>query len=70
MAFGFFAHVVGQCAAAALAFWDHNFGPEPRQEPDCGVVDIGVERPLRTAGHQRHTHLFIRHMECLRVVVA
>jgi hypothetical protein len=71
MAFLGLAHVMGQRPAASLPFGDHHIAAQTGQKPDRRVVDVRVERPLRTAGHQRHTHLaFALCRKDLRVVVA
>ncbi len=66
-----FAHVMGQRAAASRPVGHDNLGPEPRQQTNGGIVDIGVERLLCTARHQRHAHLFrCCRRKALRVVIA
>ena len=70
VAFAGFAHVMGQRPAAARAFGDDHFAALPCQQADSGVVDVGVQRLLRTARHQRHP--FARcplRGEALRVIV-
>ena len=47
---------MGQRAAAAHAACDHHLRAKPCQKPDGRVVDIGIERLLRAAGHQRDPH--------------
>ena len=49
-------HVMGQRAAAAGAPRHHHLAPQPGQHPDRGIVDIGVQRLLRTTRHQGHPH--------------
>jgi len=66
-----FAHVMGQRPAAARAIGDDHLASLPCQQADGGVVDVGVQRLLRTARHQRHP--FARcplGWEALRVIVA
>ena len=65
-----FAHVVGQCAAAALAFGDHDLSAQSGQQADRRVVDIGVEGALGAACHQGNAHFLVGDMESLGVVVA
>ena len=56
VAFGLAPHVMGQRAATAHAVWDHHLATQTAQQADGGVVDIGVQRLLRAAGHQGHAH--------------
>ncbi len=48
------AHVVGKRAAAAHALWHHDLHPQPGEQPDGGIVDVGIQHLLGAAGHQRH----------------
>ena len=72
VALALLAHVVDERPAAALAPRDHHLGAEPRQQPDRRVVDLGVERALRAARHQRDPHppLALRRMRLRPVVRA
>ena len=71
VALGGLAHVMRQRPAAARALGHHHLAAQPGQQANGGIVDIGVERALRTARHQRHP-LLARTLrgEGLRIVIA
>ena len=71
MAFAGFTHVMGQRPTAARAFGHDHLAALPCQQPDGSVVDIGVQRLLRTARHQRHPFAQCPlGGEALRIIVA
>ncbi len=66
----FLAHVMRQRPAAARALRHHHLRPQPPQKPDRRIVDVGVQRLLRTTRHQRHPHPPRAHgREHLRVII-
>ena len=65
------AHVMRQRPTTARAFGDHNFTTKAAQQADGRIIDIGVERFLRTARHQRNPQLLLTlGLKGLRVVIA
>ena len=56
MRLGLAPHVMGQRAAAARPACHDNLHPMPGEQANGGIVDVGVKRLLRTAGHQRNAH--------------
>jgi len=50
------AHVMRQRPTATGPLGHHHLAAQTGQQPDRRVVDVGVQRLLRAAGHQRHPH--------------
>ena len=51
------AHVVHERTAATQSFGDDHLAPMSSQQPDCGVIDVGVQDALRATSQQSNAFL-------------